>query len=127
MNLFRDLEAYKNGKLIVCEVYKLIKQFPKEEQYALSDQLRRSVVSITSNIAEGSGRVSYKEKIHFIEISYGSLMEVFSQLDIALELGYITQSQFNAFETLEYKQAVLLSRLKASFQKHLTPNPPAGS
>ena len=62
-NSFRNLEAYKESKGLVKEVYRLLKKFPKEEQYALCDQLRRAAVSITSNIAEGSGRSSVKEKI----------------------------------------------------------------
>lgn len=64
-NTFRELEAYKEGKKLVKEVYSLLKKFPKEEQYAMCDQLRRAAISITSNIAEGSGRASVKEKIHF--------------------------------------------------------------
>ena len=59
-NSFRNLEAYKEGKELVKEVYRLLKKFPKEEQYALCDQLRRAAVSITSNIAEGNGRSSAK-------------------------------------------------------------------
>ena len=55
-NTFRELEAYKQGKIVVKEVYRLLKKFPREEQYALCDQLRRAAISITSNIAEGSGR-----------------------------------------------------------------------
>lgn len=57
-------------------VYGLLKQFPKEEQYALCDQLRRAVISVPSNIAEGSGRASAKDQAHFIEMAYGSQMEV---------------------------------------------------
>lgn len=118
-NTFGDLEVYKQWKLVVLEVYRLVKKFPKEEQYALCDQLRRAAVSITSNIAEGSGRASYKEKIHFLEISYASLMEVLSQLDIAHDLGYISTEEFNAFEDLQCYEAALLSRLRSSYQKHL--------
>ena len=105
------------------EVYRLLKKFPKEEQYALCDQLRRAAISITSNIAEGSGRVSTKEKIHFLEISYGSLMEVLSQLDIACDLGYITKEDFKQFEMIENRVAGLISGLTKYFKKTLTPNP----
>ncbi len=116
-NTFRDLEAYKEGKVIVKEVYRLLKKFPKEEQYAMCDQLRRAAVSITSNIAEGSGRTSIKEKIHFLEFSYGSLMEVLSQLDVAADLGYITPEEFNNFELMEDKVASLISGLRSYFEK----------
>jgi len=125
-NTFRDLEAYREAKVLVKEVYRLLRKFPKEEQYAMCDQLRRAAVSVTSNIAEGSGRNSYKEKAHFLEISYGSLMEVLSQLDIATDLGYITQEELNNFEIMEDKVASLLSGLRSYFlrqDKTLTSNP----
>ena len=121
-NSFRDLDAYKESKTLVAEVYRLLKKFPKEEQYALCDQLRRAAISITSNIAEGSGRVSTKEKIHFLEISYGSLMEVLSQLDIACDLGYITKEDFKQFEMIENRVAGLISSLTKYFKKTLTTN-----
>ena len=93
---YKDLEAYKEAKSLVRKVYELLKQFPKEEQYALCDQLRRAVISIPSNIAEGSGRQSQKDQAHFYTIAYGSLMEVLSQLDVACDLGYISQEEFDA-------------------------------
>ena len=87
---YRRLIAYQKAKEVVKKSYKLLKRFPAEERYAMSDQLRRSSVSITSNIAEGINRYSVKDKSHFIEIAYGSLMEVSSQFEIAEDLGYIT-------------------------------------
>ena len=107
---------------MVKEVYRLLERFPREEQYALCDQLRRAAISITSNIAEGSGRTSNKEKIHFLEFSYASLMEVVSQLDVAMDLGYITEEEFNNFEVMADRESRLLSGLTAYFQKTLTPN-----
>lgn len=80
---YKNLEAYKEAKELVLVVYRLLKKFPKEETYALCDQLRRAVVSVPSNLAEGSGRYSTKEQLHCLEISYGSLLEVECQLDIA--------------------------------------------
>ncbi|MGM9823625.1 MAG: four helix bundle protein, partial [Muribaculaceae bacterium] len=65
---FENLNAYKESKSLVVEVYRLIAKFPQSERFALSAQLQRAIVSVPSNIAEGSGRVSYKEKIHFLEI-----------------------------------------------------------
>lgn len=122
-NTFRELEAYKQGKIVIKEVYRLLKKFPHEEKFALCDQLRRAAISITSNIAEGSGRSSYKEKIHFLEFSYASLMEVLSQLDVAMDLGYITEEEFNNFEVLSDKECRLLSGLTRYFQKLSNPNP----
>lgn len=92
---FFDLRVYKESKELVKSVYRLLEKFPKYETYALGDQLRRAVVSVPSNIAEGSGRFSIKEKIHFIEIAYGSLTECLCQLDIARDLEYITDEEFN--------------------------------
>ena len=74
---FEDLEVYKMAKILVRDIYSLQRIFPKYETYALGDQVRRSASSVTSNIAEGSGRSSFKEKAHFIEIAYGSLMEAY--------------------------------------------------
>lgn len=116
---FFDLQVYQESKLLVREVYSLLDKFPKTETYALGDQLRRAVVSVPSNIAEGSGRFSNKEKIHFIEIAYGSLTETLCQLDIAHDLDYIKDKEF------EYEKEKIdvigkqLSGLRASFQKQL--------
>lgn len=116
-NTFRELEAYKEGKMLVKEVYRLLKKFPKEEQYAMCDQLRRAVISITSNIAEGSGRASSKEKVHFLEISYGSLMEVLSQMDVACDLDYITKEDFNNIEVMVENVGRPLSGLRSNFER----------
>ena len=91
---FFDLRVYQEAKELVKSVYTLLDKFPKYETYALGDQLRRAVTSVPSNIAEGSGRFSIKEKIHFIEIAYGSLTETLCQLDIAHDLNYITDEEF---------------------------------
>lgn len=77
---------------LTVEVYKLVKLLPKEETYALSDQMRRAVVSIPSNIAEGQGRNSDKEFIQFLSIARGSLWELETQIEICLRIGYIDQS-----------------------------------
>jgi len=93
---YNTLNVYKDAKALVIKVYRLLKQFPIEERYALCDQVRRAAISITSNIAEGMSRYSDKEKVHFLEIAYASMMEVESQLDISVDLGYITKDQFKA-------------------------------
>ena len=111
MNSFRNLNAYIKAKELVSIVYTLIKKFPKEEQYALCDQLRRAVISIPSNIAEGSGRLTTKDQSHFYSIAYGSLMEVLAQLDVASDLGYITKEEFQHIETLIDVEAKLLTGL----------------
>ena len=102
---------------MVCEVYELQKRFPVEERYALCDQIRRAVISVTSNIAEGCGRKSYKEKIHFIEISFGSLTETFSQLINAQDLGYLSENDVENIRPLFNHVAALLSSLKKRYER----------
>ena len=122
-NTFRELEAYKEGKKLIKEVYRLLNKFPRAEQYAMCDQLRRAVISITSNIAEGSGRASSKEKVHFLEISYGSLMEVLSQMDVACDLDYITKEDFNNIEVMAENVGRPLSGLRSYFERKPISNP----
>lgn len=100
MRSFRHLNVYVKAKELVKRVYVLLKKFPKEEQYALCDQLRRAVVSVPSNIAEGCGRETQKDQTHFLTIANGSLMEILSQLDVACDLGYISQEEFDEIEVL---------------------------
>ena len=113
---YRKLVAYLRAKDIVKLTYKLLRKFPKEEQFALCDQLRRASISVTSNIAEGMGRISNKEKCHFIEMAFGSLMEIMSQFEIAQELNYISENDLNNMETMISEEARLLSGLLKSFQ-----------
>ncbi len=87
---FERLNAWQESRKLVVAVYRLLKKFPEDERFALCNQLRRAVISIPSNIAEGMGRFSVKERIHFIDVSNGSLMEVMCQLEIANKLGYIS-------------------------------------
>ena len=110
---YRQLDVYRRAKDFVLYVYVLLKQFPKEEQYALSDQLRRAVISIPSNIAEGMGRISIKEQIHFIEIAFGSLNETMCQLELAYELNYISQEHLDASEEFTKELTRMLSRLRS--------------
>lgn len=116
---FFDLRVYAEAKKLVIDVYQLMKKFPVEEKFALCDQLRRSVTSIPSNIAEGSGRISPKEKLRFIEIAYGSLMETLCQLDIACDLNYITKEEFNKEKDIINIIGKQLSGMRSSFQKQL--------
>ena len=92
---FEKLNAWQESRKMVVAVYQLLKKFPAEERYALCDQLRRAAISVPSNIAEGNGRIAVKEQIHFLEIAYSSIMEVYCQLQIALDLDYITEEDFN--------------------------------
>ena len=116
---FFDLRVYQEAKELVKSVYTLLDKFPKYETYALGDQLRRAVTSVPSNIAEGSGRFSIKEKIHFIEIAYGSLTETLCQLDIAHDLDYINDKEFDNEKEIINVIGKQLSGLRASFQNQL--------
>ena len=111
---YRKLKVYEKATGLVIHVYALIKKFPKEEQYALCDQLRRAVVSVPSNIAEGMGRFSNKDRAHFIEIAYGSLMETNCQLEVACKLGYITDEEMREESGECDEIARMLSGLRAS-------------
>ena len=91
---YKNLNVYQDAKKFVVDIYNLLKLFPAEEKYALCDQIRRAVISITSNIAEGMNRMSDKEKAHFIGVAYASMMEVDSQLDISVDLQYISIEQY---------------------------------
>lgn len=113
---YRKLIAYQKAKEVVKRSYKLLNKFPAEERFALCDQLRRASVSITSNIAEGVTRYSVKDKAHFIEISYGSLMEVSSQFEIAEELGYISSEERISMDQLIEEVARLLSGLQKTYK-----------
>lgn len=113
---FEGLEVYQAARVLVRDVYRLQQKFPKTEMYALGDQIRRSASSVTSNIAEGSGRNSNKEKVHFIEIAYGSLMEAFSQLQIAQDLGYLTKQDIDTIRPQFISVAKMLSGLKKHFE-----------
>lgn len=91
---FTDLKVWKVAHDLVLLIYKYTKTFPAEEKFILVSQMKRSVTSITSNIAEGFGRFSYKEKVHFYYNAHGSLIELKNQLIISRDVGYIKDSDF---------------------------------
>ena len=90
---YKDFTVWQRAMDLTVEIYKLVKLLPKEETYALSDQMRRAVVSIPSNIAEGQGRNSNKEFMNFVGIARGSLSELETQLQICIKLNYITEEE----------------------------------
>ena len=95
MHKFKRLEVWIKAKSFVRDIYKLTAAFPKEEEYVMKSQMRRAVISISSNIAEGAGRSSRKEFLRFLDIAQGSAFELESQLDISYDLGYIKRNEFN--------------------------------
>jgi four helix bundle protein len=101
MKSYTELEVWIKSRELVKLVYQLTKSFPKEEIYGLTNQIRRSAVSIPSNIAEGVGRQSVKETLHFLHIAKGSLNELETQLFLSFDVGYISEKEIkNIFETL---------------------------
>ena len=116
---YRNLNAYIEAKELVKLIYALLASFPSEEQFALCDQLRRAAVSIPSNIAEGMGRCSDKEQVRFLEIAFGSLMEVSAQMDIAKDLDYISPEELIAVDKQVSVVAALISGLR---NKRITNN-----
>jgi len=119
MYFFEKLDVWQKSRQLVVQVYRLLEKFPNEEKYALCDQLRRAVISVPSNIAEGSGRMAKKESIHFLEIAYGSLMEVYCQLQLAVDLDYISKEDFTQIKSLIYTVSKLLSGLRRSKMNQL--------
>ncbi len=104
---FTDLDAWKEGHKLVLAVYKLTKIFPQDELFGLVSQMRRCVVSITSNIAEGFSRQSYKEKLQFYAIAQGSVTEIQNQLLISRDVGYLSEEKFQEVA----KQSVVVHKL----------------
>ena len=98
MDGFRSLVVWQRAIDLVRMVYAVAKNFPAEERYALTDQLRRAVVSIPANIAEGNGRASNKDYAHFLSIARGSLYETLTHLEIARQLNYL--SDYTEIEAL---------------------------
>ena len=96
---FKNLIVYQKSKELVKQVYALLKQFPDDERFALCGQMRRAAISVPSNIVEGMARLSSKDQAHFLNIAYGSLMELYAQLDMAHDLGYLSEDDFIKIET----------------------------
>jgi four helix bundle protein len=105
---FTDLDAWKEGHKLVLEVYKITKMFPKSELFGLVSQMRRCAVSITSNIAEGFTRFSYKEKIQFYSISLGSVSELQNQLLVARDVKILSKGEFDevAIQTVKVHKII---------------------
>ncbi len=113
---FEKLEVWSDARLFVTEVYNLTKLFPPEEKFGLSSQIQRAAVSVASNIAEGISRFSNKEKLRFIEIAYGSLMEVYCQACVAMDLNYINSEQCDLIKQSTLKISNKLTALSRSIQ-----------
>ncbi len=115
----RDLDAWKVSMDLVTGVYKVSSGWPKEERYGLTSQIRRAAVSVPSNIAEGQGRATTRDFVHFLGISYGSLMEVHTQLLIAERLGYQSREQTEEIEDIAERTAKVINGLKRALRRKM--------
>lgn len=116
---FEGLNIFKESRLFVRNIYCLSKRLPREESFGLSSQMRRAASSVTANFVEGHSRFSPKERMHFYEIAYGSLMETYSHLVTAMDVGYdITQYDIDCIKPKIGAIAAMLSGLRhACFDK----------
>lgn len=115
MFAYESLEIWKDAITYAKDIYKITSSFPKTEIYCLVNQLRRAVVSISANIAEGSGSTSTKDRLNYLDIAIKSALEVTSELRIAFELGYIDQEILDDL----YKQAEIIIRKIRAFKNFL--------
>jgi four helix bundle protein len=114
---YRDLVVWKKSMALVLNVYRCTQAFPKIETYGLTSQLRRAVISVPSNIAEGQGRLSTGEFRQFLGNARGSLMEVETQILVAQDLGYFEQNQSEALLSATAEVGRILNGLLASLPK----------
>ena len=119
INSHRDLKIWQKGILLVKEIYLMCKDLPQDEIYSLQSQLKRSAVSIPSNIAEGFGRQSTKSFIQFIKIARGSLLELDTQVTIAFELEFIDKKKFEKIIDIIREENLMINAYVKSLQKHL--------
>jgi four helix bundle protein len=124
-NSYKKLDVYIKARQLVVSIYALLKHYPIDERFALIDQMRRAVLSVPSNIAEGLSRTAVKEQAHFLDIAYGSLMEIDCQLDISLDLGYISKEMRQMLDVEIISIGKMIRSLKS--QRTSSPSPIANS
>lgn len=108
---FRNLKVWRRAVDLTAEIYQLTKKLPKDEAFGLSSQMKRAAVSIPSNIAEGQGRESFKEYIHFLSIAYGSLCEIETQVEISKRMSFLKEEETVAAEQMIVETAKMLKSL----------------
>jgi hypothetical protein len=116
---FEKLEVWNDARNLVKMIYLHTDNFPEKERFGLSSQMQRAAVSIVSNITEGVSRSSVKEKIRFVELAYGSLMELYCQLYVSVDLDYLTPDTFTLIKAEIDKIANKANALKRNFIKQL--------
>ena len=111
---FEKLEVWRESIKLSKEVYKITSKFPDEEKYGLISQIRRATNSIGANLAEGTSRISNKDKAHFTTMAYSSTMEVLNHLIISKELNFITNEKYFELRDIIYKISNMLNALRKS-------------
>ena len=111
---FEKLDVWQRSRVLVFMIYKLTKTYPNDERFGLVSQLRRASVSVSSNLAEGSGRTSFKEQARFSEISFGSLIEVLNQLILSNDLKYISADSLKELRVIIEEIGNKINSLKLS-------------
>ena len=117
MQTYRDLIVWQKAISIVLKLYTETRSWPKDEVYGLTSQIRRSAVSIPSNIAEGYGRNSTGDYIRFLQIASGSLYEFQTQLEISFQLGYLNEEKYVEINSLSIEIEKMLSSLISKIKK----------
>lgn len=112
---FERLDVWQIARRLAIEIYVLTKTFPDDEKYGMTSQLRRAAVSICSNIAEGNSRRSKLDKIRFIEISYGSILEVINLIIISQDLNYLDEEKLLELRMITEELTNKLNKLRQSF------------
>jgi four helix bundle protein len=111
---FEKLEVWQLSRKLVQMIYQITKNYPDNEKFGLTPQMRRSVISVVSNLAEGSSRTSAKDKAHFSQLAFSSLMELLSQLIISCDLNYIKEEKLNEIKLHINEIANKLNALRKS-------------
>jgi len=119
LRTYKDLNAWKNSRELVKEIYEITKSYPREEIYSLTSQIRRCTISVSSNIAEGMGRQYLKETIQFLYLSRGSLYELETQLILSGDLGFISSDKLEKMLDKLEIQRKLISGLISYNKKRL--------
>ena len=114
---YKNLIIWKEAKNLVLLVYKITDKFPKSEEFALKNQIRRAVVSVLSQIAEGWLRKSKKDKLRYLEIALGSLLEIEAQMDVSKDLGFVNEKDYSEFDNLRARASYLLYKYTSKIQE----------
>ncbi|MDX5479082.1 four helix bundle protein [Fontibacter flavus] len=117
MHNYKELNVWKRGIKLTTEIYKISQVFPTEERFGLTSQMRRSAVSVPSNVAEGAGRRTDGEFVNFLGIAHGSICELETQLYVSYELGYIEEQRFSGITDELTEIQKMLYSLILKFEK----------